>query len=101
MAANLRLYISTGGALLESSRALPDGAHVQLDLPGCGQLGAEVRWTEHKRMGIQFEEEFDLRRLAPSKGTGFGAKLAQQSYRPLELSDRVEKEALRASDLRY
>ena len=93
--------ISTGGALLESSRSLPEGSHVQLDLPGCGQLGAEVRWAEHKRLGIQFEEEFDLRRLAPGKGAGFGAKLAQHSYRPLELSERVEKTALRASDLRY
>ena len=93
--------ISTGGALLESSRALPPGSHVQLDLPGCGQLGAEVRWAEHKRMGIQFEEEFDLRRLAPGKSAGFGAKLSNNRYLPAEMSQAVEKKALRASDLRY
>jgi len=93
--------ISTGGALLESTRALPSGSNVQLDLPGCGQLGAEVRWSEGKRMGVQFEEEFDLRRLAPGKGAGFGAKLTQAAYRPLEWADKVDKQALRGSDLRY
>ena len=70
--------ISTGGALLECDRALPVEAKVQLDLPGCGNLGAEIRWTEARRMGIQFEEEFDLRRLTPGKGNGFGARLPQQ-----------------------
>jgi predicted signal transduction protein with EAL and GGDEF domain len=93
--------LSTGGALLESGRTLPPGSHVQLDLPGCGQLGGEVRWSEHKRMGIQFDEEFDLRRLAPGKNAGFGAKLSQQKYLPTEWADRVDKQALRNSDLRY
>ncbi|MGQ0590138.1 MAG: putative bifunctional diguanylate cyclase/phosphodiesterase [Sphingosinicella sp.] len=92
--------ISTGGALLESSRTLPVEAKVQLDLPGCGHLGAEVRWCEGKRVGIQFEEEFDLRKLAPGKGAGFGAKLSQ-GYRPIELSQREEKRALSPADLRY
>jgi diguanylate cyclase (GGDEF)-like protein len=93
--------LSTGGALLESGRSLPPGSHVQLDLPGCGQLGGEVRWSEHKRMGIQFDEEFDLRRLAPGKSAGFGAKLSQQKYLPTEWADRVDKVPLRNSDLRY
>ena len=69
--------ISTGGALLESSRTLPPESSIQLDLPGCGHLGAEVRWAEGKRMGVQFEQEFDLRLLAPGKtAAGFGVKLA-------------------------
>jgi len=92
--------ISTGGALLEADRALPTDAKVQLDLPGCGCLGAEVRWAEAGRLGIQFEEEFDLRRLVPGRSKGFGVRLPSDGYRPAALSGAVEKRALRASDLR-
>jgi hypothetical protein len=81
---------------------LPVESHVQLDLPGCGNLGAEVRWSEAKRMGIQFEDEFDLRRLVPGKGGGFGAKLPQSGYTNLKYADAAaNKQALSAGDLRY
>ncbi|HEY5711304.1 MAG TPA: EAL domain-containing protein [Allosphingosinicella sp.] len=93
--------ISTGGALLECDRVLPSEAKVQLDLPGTGNLGAEVRWSEAKRMGIQFESEFDLRRLAPGKQT-FGARLPTENYTNLKYADgAVNKKALSAGDLRY
>jgi diguanylate cyclase (GGDEF)-like protein len=93
--------ISTGGALLECDRALPAESKVQLDMPGCGNLGAEVRWSEAKRMGIQFEDEFDLRRLASGKGNGFGAKMAQ-TYTNLKYADGAkDKRALGIGDLRY
>ena len=92
--------ISTGGALLESSRTLPIDADIQLDLPGCGNLGAQVRWSDPKRMGVQFEQEFDLRLLAPGKGAGFGAKLP--SYAGVKYADAaVGKAPLRASELGY
>ncbi|MEA3045387.1 MAG: hypothetical protein QOH47_3225 [Sphingomonadales bacterium] len=94
--------ISTGGALLEGDRALPADASVQIDLPGCGSLGATVRWTEGRRMGIQFEQEFDLRRLAPGKERGFGAKLSPQPYTNLRYADAAaDKKALTAGDVRY
>ncbi len=93
--------ISTGGALLESSRTLPVDSAIQLDLPGCGHLGAEVRWVEGKRMGVQFEQEFDLRLLAPGKGAaGFGVKLA--GYAGTRFAESaVDKAALSRADLRY
>jgi len=92
--------ISTGGALLESTRTLPVGSAVQLDLPGCGHLGGEVRWSDPKRMGIQFEQEFDLRLLAPGKGGGFGAKLT--GYAGIKYAEAsVNKAPLRASELGY
>jgi diguanylate cyclase (GGDEF)-like protein len=92
--------ISTGGALLESSRTLPPESDIQLDLPGCGNLGAQVRWSEAKRMGIQFEQEFDLRLLAPGKGGSFGAKLG--NYAGVKYADAaVGKAPLRASELGY
>jgi diguanylate cyclase (GGDEF)-like protein len=93
--------ISTGGALLESSRTLPVASAIQLDLPGCGHLGAEIRWAEGKRMGVQFEQEFDLRLLAPGKAAaGFGVKLA--GYAGTKFAEgAVDKTALTAADLRY
>ena len=95
--------ISTGGALLECDRMLPIESKVQLDLPGCGNLGAEVRWAEARRMGLQFEDEFDLRRLGPnSKAGGFGAKLPQAGYTNLKYAEAaVDKRALSSGDLRY
>ena len=61
-----------------------------------------MRWTESRRMGIQFEDEFDLRRLAPGKTKTFGAKMPKQGYTNLRYAEEaVDKQALRASDLRY
>jgi diguanylate cyclase (GGDEF)-like protein len=94
--------ISTGGALIEGDRPLPPDSSVQLDLPGCGSLGAIVRWNQGRRMGIQFETEFDLRRLAPGKDRGFGAKLKAQGYTNLRYADAAaDKKALTAGDVRY
>ena len=94
--------ISTGGALLECDRTLPANAKVQLDVPGAGNLGAEVRWSESRRMGIQFEDDFDLRRLMPGKPTSFGIRLASDRYMPLKYSeDSVDKSPLKSADLRY
>jgi diguanylate cyclase (GGDEF)-like protein len=94
--------ISTGGALVEGDRCLPADAKVQLDLPGCGSLGAEVRWSQSRRMGVQFEQEFDLRRLAPAKERGFGARLPAPGYTNLRYAEgAADKKALSAGDLRY
>jgi diguanylate cyclase (GGDEF)-like protein len=94
--------ISTGGALIEGDRCLPPDSSVQLDLPGCGSLGATVRWAEGRRMGVQFEAEFDLRRLAPGKDRGFGAKLNPPAYTNLRYAEAAaDKKALSAGDVRY
>jgi diguanylate cyclase (GGDEF)-like protein len=93
--------ISTGGALLECDRMLPAEAKVQLDLPGCGNLGGEVRWSESKRAGIQFEDEFDLRLLAPGKAKTFGAKLPPQTYTNLRHAERAADKARSDADLRH
>lgn len=69
--------ISIGGALVETSRGIPDGAQVQLDLPGCGSLGAEVRWAQSEKIGIRFDRPFNLRALGPTQVGGQHA--AQQA----------------------
>jgi EAL domain-containing protein (putative c-di-GMP-specific phosphodiesterase class I) len=94
--------ISTGGALLECDRTIPADSNVQLEVPGCGCLGGQVRWSEAGRMGIQFEEEFDLRRLVSGKGTIFGARLSSQPYIGIKYAEgAADKSALKDLDLRY
>ena len=57
--------IAAGGALLESSRDLPDGSQIQLDIPGCSIMGGDVRWSRDGKVGIRFERPFNLRDLGP------------------------------------
>jgi diguanylate cyclase (GGDEF)-like protein len=76
--------IAVGGALLESTRALPDGAQIQLDIPGCVVIGAEVRWSRDGKVGIRFERPFNLGDLGPVQRT------------PLTEQRRVAVEASRA-----
>ncbi|MDB5677167.1 EAL domain-containing protein [Sphingomonas bacterium] len=57
--------IAAGGALLESTRDLPDGSQIQLDIPGCSIMGADVRWSREGKVGIRFERPFNLRDLGP------------------------------------
>ncbi len=72
--------ISVGGALLESERGLAPGSQVELDLAGCGLLGAEVRWSQAGRLGIRFNEEFDLSALAPTRGRAPNVKMLRPDY---------------------
>ncbi|MBS0478500.1 MAG: EAL domain-containing protein, partial [Proteobacteria bacterium] len=61
--------IAVGGALLESTRDLPDGAQIQLDIPGCAGIGADVRWSKEGKVGVRFERPFNLRELGPVQRT--------------------------------
>jgi hypothetical protein len=95
-------YISTGGALLECDLTIAIDASVQLEVAGCGCLGGQVRWSEAGRIGIEFEEEFDLRRLVSGKGSIFGAKLSSQPSIGIKYADgAVDKSPLKDLDLRY
>ncbi len=72
--------ISTGGALLECIRGLPPGTAITLDLHGCGELGAEVRWSDAGRMGIRFAQQFDLARLSGTKKVGGQSSMLRPDY---------------------
>ena len=50
----------------ETARPRPR-EQVQLDLPACGNLGAHVRWTKDDRLGIQFDQPYNLRLLGPAQ----------------------------------
>jgi diguanylate cyclase (GGDEF)-like protein len=56
--------ISTGGAMIESTRPMAPGTPVELDLDEAGVLAAEVRWCHQGQVGLHFAEEFALGKLA-------------------------------------
>lgn len=58
--------ISATGALVQCGNPLPEGAHVYLDMRAAGRHAASVKWTRGDQSGLQFDEAFDLQRLAYS-----------------------------------
>ncbi len=59
--------ISVRGALVECDQPVTPGQQLAIDIVGVGPVAGTVRWSQRNRFGIQFGEEFDLRRLAPRK----------------------------------
>jgi diguanylate cyclase (GGDEF)-like protein/PAS domain S-box-containing protein len=59
--------ISIRGALVECSQPVVPGIRMTIDIVGVGPVVGVVRWAQKNRFGIQFEEQFDMRRLAPRK----------------------------------
>ena len=57
--------ISVRGALVECSVPIAPGRQLTLDIVGVGPVVGRVRWSQANRFGLQFDEDFDLRRLAP------------------------------------
>jgi diguanylate cyclase (GGDEF)-like protein len=78
--------ISAGGALVECPRGLAPGTEILLILPGCGELGAEVRWTDSDRMGVRFSEEFDIRQLTPKRRGDTAVGMLKPDYLQTENS---------------
>ena len=59
--------ISVRGALVECTAPVTPGDSLTIDIVGVGPVVGTVRWAQRNRFGIQFSEDFDLRRLAPRK----------------------------------
>ena len=59
--------ISAMGALVECSQPVAPGTQLTLDIVGVGPVAGTVRWSQASRFGMQFNEPFDLARLAPSR----------------------------------
>jgi EAL domain-containing protein (putative c-di-GMP-specific phosphodiesterase class I) len=57
--------ISAMGTLVECSRAVEPGKQLTLDIVGVGPVSGTVRWAHPGRFGMQFDQSFDLSRLAP------------------------------------
>jgi diguanylate cyclase (GGDEF)-like protein len=59
--------ISSMGALVESGISVAPGALLTIDIIGVGPVRAIVRWAQEGKFGVQFNDHFDLARLAPKK----------------------------------
>lgn len=59
--------ISEHGALIECPISYPLGAEIYLDLDDAGQHFATVSWSCGDKIGLKFNEPFDLRVLSKSK----------------------------------
>ena len=59
--------ISSMGALAECDLAVAPGTAITIDILGVGPVRGVVRWAQSRKFGVQFENEFDLGRLAAKK----------------------------------
>ncbi len=59
--------ISATGALVECKRPVAPGAQITVDIVGVGPVIGIVCWAGGGKLGVQFERQFDLTRLAPKK----------------------------------
>jgi diguanylate cyclase (GGDEF)-like protein len=72
--------ISTGGAMIESDRAVAAGTPVALDLNEAGVLAAEVRWSKSGEVGMRFDQPFALRKLVRPRGEAAAARMLMPAY---------------------
>jgi EAL domain-containing protein (putative c-di-GMP-specific phosphodiesterase class I) len=59
--------ISAMGAMVECDLPVSADMALAIDIVGVGPVKGIVKWTQHGRFGVQFEQSFDLARLAPKK----------------------------------
>jgi hypothetical protein len=59
--------ISITGALVECSQSVAPGTKITIDIVGVGPVVGAVRWAQSGKFGIQFNDSFNLDRLAPKK----------------------------------
>ena len=56
--------ISAMGSLVECDEPVAPGMSITIDIVGVGPVVGTVRWAQSGKFGIQFNEQFDLGRLA-------------------------------------
>jgi diguanylate cyclase (GGDEF)-like protein len=59
--------ISAMGALVECPQPVPPGMRIAMDIVGAGPIEGTVRWSQSGKFGIQFNDAFEMTRLAPKK----------------------------------
>jgi len=59
--------ISAMGAYVESPVPVAPGTQLTIDIVGVGPVTGCVRWAQAGKFGVQFNDMFDLGRLAPKK----------------------------------
>jgi diguanylate cyclase (GGDEF)-like protein len=72
--------ISAMGALVESDQAVTPGSQMTIDVVGAGPVTGIVKWAHAGKFGLQFEDAFDLGRLAPKKQKANDVTMLQPWY---------------------
>ena len=72
--------ISAMGALVECHLPVAPGTQLTLDIVGVGPVVGTVRWAQANRFGMKFDEDFELRRLAPRRDKLNDATMINQWY---------------------
>ena len=79
--------ISETGALVESTRAIPEKAELLLELGDAGTMFATVGWVRGDQLGLVFKAPFDILALARSKPELAPQRWARPDYLRDEQSD--------------
>ncbi len=59
--------VSSGGAMIEIERGFAAGTRIELELVDGQRYCGEVRWSERGRLGMAFDERFDLSQVAVAR----------------------------------
>jgi diguanylate cyclase (GGDEF)-like protein len=72
--------ISITGVLVECKRAVAPGSTITIDIVGVGPVLGTVRWAGDGKLGVQFQRQFDLARLAPKKTNSNAVTMLRPFY---------------------
>jgi diguanylate cyclase (GGDEF)-like protein len=72
--------ISAMGALVECDQPVTPGLRIAMDIVGAGPVEGTVRWSQAGKFGIQFNDTFEMARLAPKKQKGNDVQMLQPWY---------------------
>jgi predicted signal transduction protein with EAL and GGDEF domain len=72
--------ISAMGALVECDQAVSPGMRIAMDIVGAGPVEGVVRWAQAGKFGIQFNDAFQMSRLAPKKQKTNDVQMLQPWY---------------------
>jgi len=72
--------ISAMGALVECDQPVAPGMSITIDIVGVGPVVGAVRWAQAGKFGIQFNEQFDLGRLAAKSQKANDVTMLQPWY---------------------
>jgi EAL domain-containing protein (putative c-di-GMP-specific phosphodiesterase class I) len=72
--------ISSMGSLVECPIPVAPGSELTIDIVGVAPVRGIVRWAQSGKFGVQFEDRFDLARLAPKKERRDQVSMLRPSY---------------------
>jgi hypothetical protein len=72
--------ISSMGSLVECPVAVAPGTDLTIDIVGVAPVRGIVRWSQSGKFGVQFQDRFDLARLAPKKERREDVTMLRPSY---------------------